>query len=33
VADRLTEAASNGETQSVAVPLKMVLLMEGVDYR
>jgi hypothetical protein len=33
LADRLTEAASNGDTQSVAVPLKMVLLMEGVDYR
>jgi hypothetical protein len=33
VADRLTEAASNGGTRSVAVPLKMVLFMEGVEYR
>ena len=33
VADRLTEAASIGDTQSVAVPLKMVLSMEGIEYR
>jgi len=33
VADRLTEAASNGDTQSVAVPLQMVLRLEGVEYR
>lgn len=33
VADRLTEAASNGDTQSVAEPLKMVLSMEGVEHR
>ena len=33
VADRLTEAASNGDMQSVAVSLKMVLSMEGVEYR
>ena len=33
VADRLTEAASNGDTQGVAVSLKMVLLLEGVEYR
>jgi hypothetical protein len=29
VADCLTEAASYGDTRSVAVPLKMVLSMEG----
>jgi hypothetical protein len=33
VADRLTEAASNGDTQSVAESLKMVLSIEGVEYR
>ena len=33
VADRLTEAASNGDTESVAVSLKMVLVVEGVEYR
>jgi hypothetical protein len=33
VADRLTEAASSGDTQSVAVSLKMVLCLEGVEYR
>jgi hypothetical protein len=33
VADRLTEAAHSGDTQSVAVPLKMVLSIEGVEYR
>ena len=33
VADRLTEVASNGDTRSVAVPLKMVLSMEGIEYR
>ena len=33
VADRLTEAASTGDTQSVAVPLKMVLVIEGVEQR
>ena len=33
VADRLTEAASSGDTQNVAVSLKMVLSLEGVEYR
>jgi hypothetical protein len=33
VADRLTEATGNGDTQNVAVSLKMVLSMEGVEYR
>ena len=33
VADRLTEAASTSDTESVAVLLKMVLHLEGVEYR
>jgi hypothetical protein len=33
VADRLTETATNSDTQGVAVSLKMVLLLEGVEYR
>jgi hypothetical protein len=30
---RLSEAGSNGNTQSIAVPLQMVLVIEGVEYR
>ena len=34
VADRLTEAASSsGDTQGVSVSLKLVLSMDGVEYR
>jgi hypothetical protein len=29
----VAEAAGNGDTQSVAVSLKMVLSLEGVEYR
>lgn len=33
VTDRLTEAASSGDTQGVSVSLKLVLSMDGVEYR
>jgi hypothetical protein len=33
LADHRTEVASNGDTQSVTVPLKMVQSMEGIEHR
>jgi hypothetical protein len=33
VADRLAGAASNGDMQSVAMPLQMILSIEAVEYR
>jgi len=33
VAKCLTEAASDGDTENVAVPLKMVLSLEGIAYQ